>query len=174
MVKNILKLILIVLIGFLGLASVQPDEFTVSRSATYSVPADKLFVKVNNLKEWNSWSPWAKIDPKATSSFEGPAEGVGAVMKWASDNSEVGTGSMTIIKSVPNQSVSFDLAFISPFEGESTTEFTFQPENDQTKVTWSMHGKKNFISKVMGLIFDCDKMVGGQFEKGLENLKNVI
>jgi len=36
-----------------------------------------------------------------------------------------------------------------------------------------MYGKNNFVSKAFVLIMNCDKMVGGQFEKGLANLQSV-
>ena len=36
-----------------------------------------------------------------------------------------------------------------------------------------MSGKKNFMFKAMGLFMDSDKMVGGDFEKGLADLKSV-
>ena len=36
-----------------------------------------------------------------------------------------------------------------------------------------MAGKKIFITKAMGLIISMDKMVGGQFEEGLSNLKMI-
>jgi hypothetical protein len=36
-----------------------------------------------------------------------------------------------------------------------------------------MFGKNNFMSKAFGLFVNCDKMVGGDFEKGLANMKSV-
>ena len=66
------------------------------------------------------------------------------------------------------------LEFVRPFEDTSTSEFTFQPKGDQTVVTWSMLGHKNFISKAMCLFMDMDKMLGGEFEKGLAQMKTVV
>ena len=34
-----------------------------------------------------------------------------------------------------------------------------------------MHGPANFMSKLMGVFFDMDRMVGTDFEAGLVNLK---
>jgi len=36
-----------------------------------------------------------------------------------------------------------------------------------------MSGKNTFLFKAVGLFMNCDKMLGPEFEKGLENLKNV-
>ena len=32
-------------------------------------------------------------------------------------------------------------------------------------------GKNSFLGQAMGLIMNCDKMIGGQFEQGLADLK---
>jgi len=40
-------------------------------------------------------------------------------------------------------------------------------------MTWAMHGPANFVSKLMGVFFNMDKMVGNDFEAGLANLKAV-
>jgi hypothetical protein len=34
-----------------------------------------------------------------------------------------------------------------------------------------MQGKQPLMAKVMTMFIDCDKMVGGEFEKGLADLK---
>jgi hypothetical protein len=36
-----------------------------------------------------------------------------------------------------------------------------------------MTGNNSFVGKIFGLIVNCDKMVGGQFEKGLTDMKIV-
>lgn len=81
---------------------------------------------------------------------------------------------MTIIESRPDEFIRFKLEFLKPFVATNTSEFTFNNDNNQTSVTWTMYGQNNFMSKAMGLIMNCDKMVGGQFEKGLASLKSVI
>jgi hypothetical protein len=37
-----------------------------------------------------------------------------------------------------------------------------------------MTGKNNFMAKAICLFGNMDKMVGGQFEKGLVNMKSVV
>jgi len=150
----------------------RPDEFKVVRTASVPAPPASVFAKVNNLRAWEAWSPWAKLDPNAKSTYEGPAEGAGAIMRW-SGNNKVGEGSMTIVDSRPNDLVRFKLEFLRPFQATNTAEFTFQPEGSQTIVSWTMLGRNNFGSKVFGLVMDCEKMVGKDFDKGLATLKAV-
>lgn len=52
-------------------------------------------------------------------------------------------------------------------------DFTFKPSGDKTVVTWAMYGKNNFMGKMMSLFFDCDKICGPQFERGLADLGEV-
>jgi uncharacterized protein YndB with AHSA1/START domain len=171
--KKLLLVIGGVVVLFLGIVAAQPSEYRVSRSATIAAPAEEVFPQVNNLHNWDAWSPWAKLDPAAKNSFEGPSEGTGAIFKW-SGNDQIGEGKMTIIESRPDELVRFKLEFVRPFEDTSTSEFTFQPKGDQTAVTWSMSGHKNFVNKAVCLFMNMDKMLGGDFEKGLAQMKAVV
>ncbi|MCB1682621.1 MAG: SRPBCC family protein [Rhodospirillales bacterium] len=163
----------VVVIGLAIFINAQDNQFKLSRSTVIPAPTGKVFEQVNNLKNWNAWSPWARMDPNAKNSFEGPEAGVGAVMGWAG-NKNVGEGKMTIIESRPDELVKFKLEFYKPFKGTNQAEFTFRPEGSGTHVTWSMTGDKNFIAKAMHLVMDCEKMVGGQFEDGFKNLDEVL
>ncbi|MDX1921535.1 MAG: SRPBCC family protein [Alphaproteobacteria bacterium] len=171
--KLLAGLILIVLI-FVGIALTKPDEMKVSRSAVINAPVAKIFPHINDLHKWDAWSPWAKLDPTATPTFSGATQGNGAVMAWTSEKPEVGTGKMTITESVTNQRIVFLLEFEKPMQGTNTAIFTFKPEGKGTNVTWSMSGKMGLIQKMMSIVMDCEKMVGGMFEEGLKNLKEVV
>jgi hypothetical protein len=63
--------------------------------------------------------------------------------------------------------------FTRPFEGSSTSQFTFKPEGQQTAVTWTMSGHQGFIEKAVCLVMNGKKMMGGEMEKGLAQLKAV-
>jgi uncharacterized protein YndB with AHSA1/START domain len=157
---------------FIVVIAGRPDEFVVSRSATVSASPDKVFPRVNDLHKWEAWSPWAKLDPNAKSTFSGADAGTGAAMAWDGNN-KVGAGTMTITESRPGELIRFRLDFQKPMKAVNTAEFTFRPDGNQTVVTWSMAGKSNFMGKCFGLFMDCEKMVGCQFEKGLASLKSV-
>jgi hypothetical protein len=64
--------------------------------------------------------------------------------------------------------------FIAILYYVSNPEFSFKPEGDKTVVTWAMYGTNNFIGKAVSLLMNCDKMVGGQFEKGLASIKTLV
>lgn len=171
-----MTIIYVLIAGFAVLLifiSQQPDDFVVTRSAPISAPAAGIFPHVNNLHNWQAWSPWSKLDPNAKSTFEGATEGVGAILRWDSNSNKVGKGSMEIIESRPSEYIKLKLIFIKPMSATNNSEFNFRANGDQTIVTWSMSGKNSFVGKAMNLIMDCDTMVGDQFEKGLSDLKKV-
>jgi hypothetical protein len=174
--KKVIKKTLIVLAAliliFLVIVALQPSDFKVVRTAKFAATAPTAFAQVNDFHNWEAWSPWAKLDPNSKSTFEGPTAGTGATFKWAG-NDKVGEGRMTIIESHPSDLIRIDLEFIKPFAGTSLTEFTFKPDGDQTLVTWSMSGHNNFLAKAVCMFMNMDKTVGGDFEKGLAQMKAI-
>lgn len=160
-----------VIVLFVAVAATRPADFRITRNTLISAPPPVVFAQVNDFHKWDGWSPWAKLDPGMKTTYEGPAAGTGAVYSWVG-NSKVGEGRMTIADSRPSDLVRIKLEFMKPFAATNTAEFTFQPQGNQTAVTWSMTGKKNFVTKAMGLVMNMDKMVGGQFEQGLAQMKS--
>ncbi len=170
MLKIILLSLVVLLAVFLIFVATRPSHFSITRSATFPAPPDKVFPLVNDFHLWNDWSPWAKMDPNCKNSFSGATAGVGAGFAWDGNN-DVGTGSMLITESRPNELIKLDLDFIKPMQGKNLTVFTFKPNGTGTDVTWTMSGENGFMGKLFGVIINCDKMVGDQFEKGLESMK---
>jgi uncharacterized protein YxeA len=168
----ILTLILIIIAGLLVAVAMQSDEMKVVRSAEINAPPEKIFELVNDFHNWDKWSPWAKLDPNMKATYSGADFGIGSSYAW-SGNDEVGEGNMTIKANHPPKYIGIDLEFIKPFAAKNLTEFAFKQEGEKTNVTWSMIGKKNFLTKAFCMVMDMDKMVGGDFEKGLAQMKTV-
>jgi hypothetical protein len=167
-------LVLVALVAvFVLIVAMQPADFSVQRSATMAAAPEKVFSQVNDFHNWEAWSPWAKIDPNSKTTFDGPSSGEGAIFKWAG-NSEVGEGQMTITESKPNEVVKIKLEFIKPFEGTNQTEFVLAPAGSDTKVTWTMTGHNDFVSKAFCLLMDGKGMIAKDFDKGLANMKGVV
>jgi carbon monoxide dehydrogenase subunit G len=175
--KSILLYLFLGLVAIVGVLCAviasRPADFKVSRSATMAATPAAVFEQVNDLHKWDDWSPWVKMDPNAKATFEGPTAGEGAKMSWEG-NSDVGAGNMTIVESKPNDHVRIKLNFIKPMEGTCDVLMQIEPAGDQTKLSWNMSGKNGFMGKAIGLVMDCDKMCGDQFEKGLANMKAIV
>ena len=89
-----------------------------------AAPPPAVFAQVNDLRQWEAWSPWAKLDPAVKNTFEGAATGTGAIFRWAGNN-EVGEGRMTITESRPSDLIRMKLEFLKPFAAISTTPDSF-------------------------------------------------
>lgn len=172
MLKKIFIGLAVVVVILIVVIAVQPAAFQVTRSTMIAAPPEKVFGQVNDFHKWDGWSPWAKLDPAMNQTFEGSATGVGSVYTW-NGNSQVGEGRMTITESDSNKLVGIKLEFIKPMMAVNHTTFELKPDGTNTVVVWSMAGTNNFMGKAFCLFVSMDKMVGGDFEKGLAQMKAV-
>ena len=171
MLKYILGGIVAIAAIFAMVVAFQPTDFRIERTAQIAAPAPEVFAQVNDFSTWAKWSPFER-DPAMKKSFDGPPTGTGASYAW-SGNDDVGEGRATIVESRPNDLVRIKLEFVRPFAATNTAEFTFRQAGNGTAVTWALTGERNFIAKAICMFMDMDKMVGGDFEKGLAQLKAI-
>jgi Polyketide cyclase / dehydrase and lipid transport len=173
MLVKILVALAVLVIGFAGVVATRPSQYRVARTIAIAAPPSAAFAQVNDFHRWEAWNPWARIDPQMKQAYAGASAGPGAVYTWAG-NREVGEGRMTLLESRPNEMIRINLEFLKPVAATSTAEFTFKPEGDRTAVTWSMVGDASFVAKAIHLFVDMDAMIGGNFEKGLAQLKSIV
>ncbi len=171
MIKIIAIVVAVVIVALLGYAASRPNTFRIVRSTVVKAPPEKILAQIEDFHRWGAWSPWEKLDPAMTRTYGGPASGVGATYGWNSKG-QAGVGDMKITEVTPSRAA-LDLNFVKPFPANNKVVFTLEPEGDGTRVTWSMEGTSPFMHKLMGVIFNMDKLVGGDFEKGLASLKAV-
>ena len=172
MIESIVMVIVVLLVAILIYAASRPNTFLVERSTSIKAPAEKIFPLINDFREWEPWSPWEKIDPSVKRSYSGAVNGEGAIYEW-NGNKEIGKGRMEIIESSPPSKVILKIDFIKPFEAHNTIEFTLVTQGDSTMVTQAMYGPCPYLSRLMGIFFSMDKMVGQKYEEGLANLKAI-
>jgi len=169
--KTIGIVVVVVVVVVLAFAATRPDDFTVQRSVTIKAEPAKIYPLITDFSQWAGWSPWEKLDPAMKRTLTGPASGRGAVYVW-DGSSKVGAGRMEVKDAVAPSKVVIQLDFLRPFEAHNMTDFTLVPRPDaSTEVTWLMRGPAPFVSKLMGVFVDMDKMIGKDFEAGLANLK---
>lgn len=157
--------------GLVLMAARKPDMFRVERRTTIGADAATIFALIDDLEQWDRWSPWAHKDPAMRKSFGTLRKGQGASMAW-DGNKQVGRGRMSIMDSRPPDLVSMRLDFEAPFKATNFARFTLQPEIGGTEVVWSMEGPAPLISKIMDMLMNMDRMIGRDFEAGLANLKS--
>jgi len=146
------------------------DTYTVERRRTIAAPADRVYLLLVDFQQWLRWSPWEGIDPDLKRAYGGAESGVGATYAW-SGNRKAGAGRMEVTDVEENRRVNIDLVFEKPFKSHTKQTFLVNPVgDDQTEVVWTMVGPRPWFMKVFGFMFNMDKMVGGDFEKGLAQL----
>jgi uncharacterized protein YndB with AHSA1/START domain len=158
------------ILALMAFVESRPAAFTVARTTTITAPPETIFPLINDLRAMNSWNPFDAGVPEAARSYGGPASGPGATYAW-DVKGRAGAGNIAITHSVPASKVCMQLTMLRPFAGQNQVTFTLQPAGQDTHVTWAMSGRNTFMSKLMGLIMNMDKMVGGMFETGLADLK---
>lgn len=170
-----LVLIVILVVGVLATAllafvAMQPDHFRLERGIVINTSAAAVLPLIDDFHRWTVWSPFEKMDPEGAlkRSYGGTKSGVGATYGW--DGPKTGVGAMEIVEASPTR-VLIKLDFIKPFEAHNHAEFTLTPEGGGTRVTWAMFGPQPFVSKLMSLVFNSEKMMGPVFEQGLADMK---
>lgn len=169
---TILALVLIAILAFLAYVALKPSAFRIERAGRIRASSAAVFPFINDLREFNRWNPFAQGDPALKIDYTGPGSGPGAAYTWVG-SSKSGAGRMEITDSSPTSRVAVRLDFSKPFEAHNQVEFTLRPDGAETLVTWTMTGVNPYFHKLMGTVFNMDKMVGGQFEKGLAGLKDL-
>ena len=151
-----------------------PAEREVSRSIEIDRPAKMVFKTINSMRTFNDWSPWADIDPETVYEFTGPEKGVGSKMTWKSEQEQVGNGTQEIIESQPNKMIKTELYFDGQGDEPSFARLILNESNGKTQVDWVFNTDfgDDVIGRYIGTMMD--KMLGPQYESGLQNLKKLV
>ncbi len=168
---KILKWILGIIALLLALGFLMPGTTHIERAIDINAPVVDVFNQVNELKNWSNWSPWAKLDPNTVWKYSEPSSaGLGAYYTWASEQSNVGKGKITILESKPNELVRNRMEFTG--QGEAISHFILTAKDTaSTKLVWTFESDNglNPFRRWMSLFMD--KMLGPDYEKGLANIK---
>lgn len=163
--------VLVIVPAILVLIATRPASFRVARSTTIAAPPEVVFAQIEDLHNWEQWSPFERTDLTMSKAYEGPRAGVGASFHYV--GRKIGEGRMTIAESTPHEGVRVKAEFIKPFAATNQIEFLLKPAPGGVAVTWAMNGINTFAGKAISLVANMDRMVGKDFEQGLANLKRL-
>ena len=165
-------LVLAAVAGVLVWAGTRPAVFRVQRSLVIQAPPATLHPLISSMRQFNTWNPYLRKDPNVKGSYRGSGSGPGSAYDFEG-NQEVGKGSIEIMESEPTVRVTMKLDMLEPFKTSNTLDFTLVPRGDATEVTWTMQGPNPFVTRVVGVFVNMDRLIGRDFEAGLANLKAV-
>ena len=151
-----------------------PTKVEVERSVNLAIGAHAVFPLVNNLKNWEKWSPWMEADPEMEITYKGPEEGAGAVSEWSSKTTTSRT--QVIVTSVPDRQV--ELAIDFGGQGMAVTMFTFEEAQTDTgtgncKVTWKLESEMGQRPFGRFLVPAMSAEIDRAYARGLANLKRL-
>lgn len=176
---SILKYILIPIALIAGiyclLCVFGPKRFDTTRSIEMNAPKNMAFNMVNNMKTWESWSPWFAKDPEIKLGYGDKTIGIGATSTWSSEVKEVGSGKQTIIESVAGELIKTNLEF-EGWDDASTGVWNFEDAgNGKSKVSWGMESSKDmpFLLRGMMLVSGMKKSMENDFDSGLASIKKI-
>jgi len=164
----IVLIIIVALVGIIGLFI--PSHFHMEKSSVMKSSPESVYNQVDDLKNWNNWMPWNKMDPNWKLTYGEKTEGQGASYSWESTNSNVGSGTATITEDKPNEKVATNLEMGGDNQAISTIEV--HQQDDGTKTTWAFDCElgSNPFKKVM-VVTMMNMFMGKQFEQGLKDLE---
>jgi effector-binding domain-containing protein len=170
--RRILFFILCIVFLILSVGFLLPRKVHVERSLIINATPKSIFCQINTLKNWGKWSPWLQMDTTVKLIYSGPESGTGATYKWICSNKNVGNGSLSIISSVPFDSIQLLMDYGE--NGKSTGKFVLLKEDQNTKVTWSLDSDLGLtpLSRWIGLF--SDRLIGPDLEKGLSKLDQLM
>lgn len=170
--KRILLFLLCLVVIALIVALFVKKDYAIERSVTINKPKTEVFDYIKYLKNQDSYSKWAKMDPAAKKTYTGTDATPGFISAWDSKKSDVGKGEQEIKKIAEGARVDYQLRFKKPWE--STAEAYMSTDSisaGQTKVSWGITGHMPYPMNIMQLFMNMDKMLGKDLEVGLSNLK---
>ena len=146
-----------------------PRHVHIERAASIKASPSTLYSVVNDLTTYDNWMPWNRMDPNMKKDFSTNTRGTGSYYTWTSNNKDVGQGKFEITSATPDKNVTCQLTF-----GEmkpSSTGWNISGAGNESQIVWFMDADMgmNPAGRWFGLFFD--KMVGPDFQKGLDSLK---
>jgi uncharacterized protein YndB with AHSA1/START domain len=162
---------LAVLVGLLALIGMLlPKQFRIERSIVIAAPAEKIYPLIADPRNWPKWGVWNRRDPNMKVEFSGAASGAGANWSWQSKSE--GNGAMAFTAADPNRQITYQLTFVD-FGMVSKGVLALAASGTGTQVRWTNEGEfgGNPFMRYFGLMMD--RMVGKDFDAGLNNLKQL-
>ena len=172
--KVLRKIVLVVLllpIVLLVVSFFLPSKYHVVREEVILAQPEAIYPWLAQLRQWPEWTVWStNYDPTIAHTFSGPAEGAGAVMSWTS---KAGNFSLKLSAADAKTGVKYDLNY------EDGTLLchggvTMAPVEGGQRVTFSNEGQlgRHPVRVYLGLFVD--KMMGAEFQKNLQGLKQKV
>ena len=138
----------------------------VAKSIEINAPAEKIYNTLNNLNEWQHWSPWLVCEPEAKVVVSEDTK----YYDW--EGSRIGSGNLKITDEQPHRLIDYDLTFLKPWKSLAKVQFELEAADQGTKVTWIMDSSLPFF--MFWMKKSMEAFLGMDFDRGLNMLKEYV
>lgn len=148
-------------------------QFLIESQIVVNQPKDKVFDYLRHMRNHDDFSPWSKLDPDMKKSYEGTDGTVGFVVKWESNNPQVGKSLHTLTSIKEGERIEVDVRFTEPFQSRNPAYFTTEAVGaNQTKVTWGYVGTMKYPTNL--LMAFIERKIRVAMDGGLVKLKDIL
>jgi len=161
------------LLAFVIFVQLRPGRYRTVRTVEVAATPEALYRRIEDLRQWQRWSPWNELDPQVKRKYEGPRRGIGATYSWEGTGA-IGQGKVTILEAEEPLQVVYRVEFIAPWHATVQQSFLISKAASGSRLTWAIAGERRFWSKLFGLFSDADEVLGADMERGLAMLKQLV
>lgn len=165
--KGFISILAILLVAFVGVGFALPGSWSTERSRVVPLPADVVFVYLEDLSLWREWSSMGDVE----GTLSDPATGAGATFAW--DDPQWGEGVFTITAVTPLREVRYEVGV----EGGSIRtvgRFELREGTGGTEILWREEGDFGWNPLLAYFALGMERMQGQELEKRLDRLEEVL
>jgi dienelactone hydrolase len=148
-----------------------PTDTRVERVTYIDISPEVLYGLINDLERFKDWAPWQGRDPKIQYTVEQPARGLGAALRWESEDSSLGEGRLSIIDAQPYSKLRMLLEIGG--DERAVLAYRLEPLEDGTHIEWTLemdHGA-NPVRRYQGLL--AKRRLDSLLKPGLDHLRRL-
>jgi effector-binding domain-containing protein len=132
--RNPILFITILLIVWIIVPYTLPETLTIRHSSGINAPERVVFVQLNDLRNWENWSPWI-IGETPMPVYRNGGFGKGGTAEWVTGNSGTPVQRFTIVKSDPHHMIEIGMDFRD--KGFVLSAIQMKEQEGRTILTWN-------------------------------------
>ena|SRR5690554_1949522 len=169
--------VLVLLIAILLIVAVfVKNKYNITREITINSPVEDVYYYLRFHKNQKQYNHWLHLDPNVRTEINGAPDGQpGSILFFESKSKKAGTGEWENTSLVENERIDIELRFLHPYKFTATAQLHLRPVGQETtQLVWDYHSGMDWPKNIALLFMDMDKIIGGDIEKTLGNIKHQL
>lgn len=172
LIEFVIALLLVALL-FVLVGVFLPSHRYVRHSVETNRPARLVYDLLNGFQRYDEWHPKRQHDPAIRYTLEGEPRGVGAMLRYESQNPKIGNGKFLVTESIQDERIEWAAESIA-YGTNKTYVFTLDDRGKTVDINWEYDVDYgwNLLGRYAGLYID--RTVGDDMRLGLTNLTGLL